>query len=79
MCDGGFTDPSERKAGDRDPQLGGRDVGVEVGKQVEHAGRTFVALGDTLLDAGATDSDEGELGCHEKAVCQHEQNDGNES
>jgi hypothetical protein len=50
-----------------------------VGKQVEHTGCTFVAFGDTLLDSGATDSDEGELGCNEKAVCQDEQNDGNES
>jgi hypothetical protein len=50
-----------------------------VGEKVHDAVRATIPLGDKLLNTGATNRDERELGCNEKAVCQDKENDGNES
>jgi hypothetical protein len=74
-----LTNPSEGETRDRDPELGRRDIRVEVSEPIEHIDGALVAFGGKLLDAGAPDGDEGELGRDEVPICEDENDDGNET
>ena len=73
--DGGLAERAERQRGDRDAQLAGREVLVEVRRLASHEPRAGRArLRQPLRPHG----DERELRGHEEPVDEHEQRDGDE-
>ena len=71
--DGGFADPAEGKAGDGNAELDGGEELVDGVLELEGGAGAGAAEGDELLDAGLTDTDEGELRGHEEAAGQNEE------
>lgn len=74
-----LANPPEGKTRDRDPELGRRNVRIEVVEPVQHTNGSLVAFGGELLDAGAPDGDEGELRRDEIPICEDENDDGDET
>ena len=68
-----FADPAEREAREGDPELGGGEVGVEMGDHVRRDPAPPLAAEDVRLDLGRPDLGQGELGSDEEAVERHEQ------
>ena len=67
--------PSQRQAGDRDPDLGGRQVEIEpIERLAGQLGRPVALLGE-LVDLGRPHLDQGELGRDEKPVDQDQTRD----
>ena len=71
--EGGLADPAQGQARQRDAELGGREVGVEVLDHVLREPRAAVALAELDLDLGRPHLDQRELGGHEEAVHEHEE------
>ena len=75
-----FADPAQRQAGNRDPELGRGNVGVEVGEPVEDTGSArLLPSAAKLLDARAAHGNKGEFGCDEETVGKNEQNHGDQA
>jgi hypothetical protein len=74
--EGRFANPAQGEAGDGDAKLGRGDVGIEVIEAAQDGGGPSVALRRQMLDAGAADGDQGELGGDEEPVGEDEGNDG---
>ncbi|MCY1449474.1 hypothetical protein D9M71_662120 [compost metagenome] len=70
--EGRLTDPAQAQRGQRDAQLAGRKVGVElVVHLAQDAAAPAMQLGDGV-DARRAQLDHGELGGNEEAVEQHQ-------
>jgi hypothetical protein len=52
--------------------LAGEEQLLQLSQRRKDAGRAGVALADVLLDSGAANGEEGELGGHQEGVDQHE-------
>lgn len=74
----GFADPAEGEAGEGDAELGGAEIGVEVGDDVAKEFGPAIAAGNEGLKLGVADFDEGEFGGDEEAVHQHQGDDGDD-
>ena len=70
-----FPDPAEGKAGDRDAQLRGGEIGIQMGDQFVRNLCPPVSLGGQRLNLGCPDLDDGKLGGDEKAVQKDEKQD----
>jgi hypothetical protein len=70
--DGRLADDGERERGQRDAELRGRKIRVEVVEQAEQAAGAAVARGGQRLDARAAHADEGELGRDEISVDEYD-------
>jgi hypothetical protein len=73
-----LADPAQAQRGERDAQLAGRQVGVELAVDLaEDASAHALAFGDGA-HAGFAQSDDAELGSDEEAV-QHDQENGEQN
>ena len=68
----GFANPAEPQAGHGDAKLRRRNVAVCIDDRPSEGHRQSIAFGNELVDARLADSDDGELGGHEKAVREHQ-------
>ena len=69
------SQPAQAHAGDRDPELGGREIGVEMVDDVVGHGRPPAAHGGQFGHAGVAHLDDGELGHHEEGVHEDQEYD----
>ena len=67
-----LADPAETQARERDSQLGRGEVGVEMARHVPRQPGAADPVGDVRLELGRPDADQGELGGHEEAVEDHQ-------
>jgi hypothetical protein len=72
---GRFTDPAERERGERDTELGARDVAVQVRERLLNGLRARVTLCGHLVDLTAACADQRELSCDEEPVREDEKED----
>src|SRR5258706_6511208 len=68
MCQRWLADPAKSQAGERNPQLGRGDIGIQVLKLGLHDLSRAIALGHELINAGSTYSHQGKLASHKEAV-----------
>jgi hypothetical protein len=73
--DGGFAQPAERERGERDAELGGGNVGVQVVNQAQEPLGSLVARARQRRNAGAAHTDQRKFGRDEKAVSEDEEED----
>ena len=74
-----LADPAERQARERDPELAGRDVTIEVPHPVVDVARARPPLGEELLHARPPQGHERELGRDEEAVQKDQEEDGEQA
>ena len=79
MRDGVLSDVPEQNGGDRDAELRGGELAVEVVQRFLHRLGLAVAAPDERLDAGAAGGHEGELRRHEECVRRDQNDDGEEA
>ena len=69
---GWLGERAKQQAGDRDAELAGRDIAVEVVlHHARGAGGRLTVVGE-LVKLRAPGTNQGELGCHEEAVRHHQ-------
>ncbi len=70
-----LADPAQRQGGDRDADLAGREVGIEVVHDLLCRRRRHAAVVRRLLQPRAAHRDDGELRRYEEAVDKDEEDD----
>ena len=68
MRHGGFADPAESQAGERDAELHGGDEVVELLMELLDGARADAVRSQQLLEPGLADADHGEFGGDKKCV-----------
>ena len=73
---GFFGDVSQQDRSDRDSELGGRELPIEILQGgLDHLGLLVAGLHHGI-DAGATGRDQGKLGRHKERICHHQHDQG---
>src|SRR5438105_9213376 len=70
-----FTRPTKPEAGQSDPELSGREIGIEMRADVPNKNRAGILLFDERIELAAAHFDDGILGRHEKTVERDERDD----